>query len=160
LLLCTNTMHKVADQVQEGLTIPLLNLLDVTASAVTHVGIDTVGLLATRFTMEEDFYRERFGRHGLRVIAPEPADRAEVNRIIYDELCRGIISDESRRTYRGVIGRLIAAGAAGIILGCTEVELLVTAKDSDVPVFPTTALHVRAAVDAALADGPPGSAAG
>jgi len=161
LLLCTNTMHKVADQVQAAVGIPLLHLADATADAVTGAGIDTVGLLGTAFTMEQDFYRDRLARHGLRVLVPPADDRAEVHRVIYDELCRGVVREESRQAYREVIGRLVDAGAQGVVLGCTEIELLVGQADSPVPVFPTTRLHVQAAVAAALgaglpADGQPG----
>jgi aspartate racemase len=152
LLLCTNTMHKVADQVQSAVTIPLLHLADATAEAVTAAGLHTVGLLGTAFTMEQDFYRDRLIRHGLRVIVPETDDRAEVHRIIYDELCLGDVREASRQTYRMVIDRLVRAGAKGVILGCTEIELLISAADSPVPVFPTSRLHVEAAVNAALQD--------
>ncbi|MFI7599331.1 aspartate/glutamate racemase family protein [Actinoplanes sp. NPDC049681] len=152
LLLCTNTMHKVADQVQAAVTIPLLHLADTTADAVTAAGLHTVGLLGTSFTMEQDFYRERLARHGLRVIVPEPDDRAEVHRIIYEELCLGDVREASRQTYREVIDRLIRSGAQGVILGCTEIELLISPADSPVPVFPTSRLHVEAAVSAALND--------
>jgi aspartate racemase len=151
LVLCTNTMHKVAGQVQAAVSIPLLHLADTTAAAVRAAGLSTVGLLATRFTMEQDFYRDRLAGHGLRVLVPEDDDRAEVHRVIYDELCLGVIREESRQRYREVIDRLIAAGAEGIVLGCTEIELLVGAGDSAVPVFPTTRLHVEAAVDHSLA---------
>ncbi|BEP16338.1 aspartate/glutamate racemase family protein [Acidothermaceae bacterium B102] len=150
LVICTNTMHKVADQVQAAVAIPLLHLGDVTAAAVRAAGLRTVGLLATGFTMEQTFYRDRLTGHGLTVLVPDAADRADVHRIIYDELCLGVIREESREIYRQAIGRLVAAGAEGIILGCTEIELLVGAADSPVPVFPTTRLHVEAAVDAAL----------
>ncbi|WP_138760513.1 aspartate/glutamate racemase family protein [Modestobacter altitudinis] len=155
LLLCTNTMHKVADQVQAAIGIPLMHLADTTAAAVRAAGLTTVGLLATAFTMEQDFYRDRLSRQGLRVLVPDAADRAEVHRVIYDELCLGVVREESRRTYRQVIARLVAAGAEGVVLGCTEIELLVGAADSSVPVFPTTRLHVEAAVDASLAGGQP-----
>ena len=151
LVLCTNTMHKVAGQVQAAVSIPLLHLADATAAAVRAAGLSTVGLLATRFTMEQDFYRDRLASHGLRVLVPEDDDRAEVHRVIYEELCLGVIREESRQRYREVIGRLVAAGAEGIVLGCTEIELLVGAGDSAVPVFPTTRLHVEAAVDRSLA---------
>jgi aspartate racemase len=151
LVLCTNTMHKVADQIQDAVAIPLLHLADVTAAAVLRTGLHTVGLLATAFTMEQAFYRDRLAAHGLTVLVPGPADRAEVHRIIYDELCLGLVREESRQVYREVIARLVSAGAEGIVLGCTEIELLVSAADSPVPVFPTTRLHVEAAVDAALA---------
>jgi aspartate racemase len=150
LLLCTNTMHKVADQVQAAVSIPLLHLADTTAAAVRGAGLARVGLLATRFTMEQDFYRDRLTGNGLDVVVPDADDRAEVHRIIYDELCRGVIREESRQRYRQVIDRLVAAGAQGIVLGCTEIELLIGPADSPVPVFPTTRLHVEAAVTAAL----------
>ena len=114
LLICTNTMHKVADQIQDAVSIPLLHLVDVTAAAVTASGLTTVGLLGTAFTMEQSFYRERFARHGLTVLIPPDADRAAVHRIIYDELCVGIVSDESRQVYREVIVRLVASGAQGL----------------------------------------------
>lgn len=152
LLLCTNTMHKVADQVQDAVGIPLLHIADVAATAVTNAGLVTVGLLGTAFTMEQDFYIDRLAAHGLTVLVPDAADRADVHRIIYDELCLGIVLDESRQLYRDVIERLVHAGAQGIVLGCTEIELLVSEKDSSVPVFPTTLLHVQAAVAASLAD--------
>jgi aspartate racemase len=151
LVLCTNTMHKVAGHIQAAVSIPLVHLADTTAVAVRATGLSTVGLLATGFTMEQAFYRNRLTGHGLRVLVPDAADRAEVHRIIYDELCLGVIRDESREVYRRVIDRLVAAGAEGIILGCTEIELLIGADDSPVPVFPTTRLHVEAAVDASLA---------
>ena len=127
---------------------------DATARAVLAAGLHTVGLLATGFTMEQDFYRNRLAAHGLTVLVPDAADRAEVHRIIYDELCLDIVRDESRETYRQVIGRLVAAGAEGIILGCTEIELLIGPSDCPVPTFATTRIHVEAAVDAALAPDP------
>lgn len=150
LLICTNTMHKVADQIQDAVSIPLLHLVDVTAASVTASALATVGLLGTAFTMEQPFYRERFAGHGLTVLTPSDADRAAVHRIIYDELCVGVVSDQSRQFYREVIGRLVESGAQGIVLGCTEIELLVSAGDSPVPVFATTRLHVEAAVAAAF----------
>lgn len=150
LLLCTNTMHKVADQIQAAVSIPLLHLADATASACSRAGIKTVGLLGTAFTMEQDFYRERLERGGLDVLVPPEDDRADVHRIIYDELCVGVVRESSRQIYRGVIERLVAAGAEGVILGCTEIELLVGPDDSPVQTFPTTRIHVEAAVEAAL----------
>lgn len=150
LLLCTNTMHKVADQVQDAVSIPLLHLADAAAAAVIRAGLGTIGLLGTAFTMEQDFYRDRLAAHGLRVLVPDPDDRADVHRIIYDELCQGVVREESRVVYRAVIGRLVQAGAQGVVLGCTEIELLIDASDSPVPLFPTTRLHVEAVVDAAL----------
>ncbi len=150
LVLCTNTMHRVADQVQAAVDIPLLHLADATAAAVLAAGLSTVGLLGTAFTMEQDFYRDRLARHGLRVLVPGAADRAEVHRVIYEELCLGVVRTESREVYREVIERLVDAGAQGVVLGCTEIELLVRPEDTAVRVFPSTAVHVRAAVDAAL----------
>ena len=145
LVLCTNTMHKVADQIT-GL--PLLHLGDATAAAVLGAGVRRVGLLGTAFTMEQDFYVDRLAGHGLDVLVPPGEDRTEVHRVIYEELVLGVVRDESRQAYREVIGRLVERGAEGVILGCTEIELLVGAQDSPVPVFPTTRLHVEAAVDA------------
>jgi aspartate racemase len=150
LVLCTNTMHKVADQVQAAVTIPLLHLADATAAAVLETPVRTVGLLATGFTMEQDFYRDRLAAAGLTVLVPAIADRAEVHRVIYEELCVGMLVEDSRQAYRDVIGRLVEAGAEGIVLGCTEIELLISQADSPVPVFPTTRIHVEAAVTAAL----------
>jgi aspartate racemase len=150
LLICTNTMHKVAGQVEAAVSIPLLHLADATADAVRAAGVRKVGLLGTAFTMEQDFYRGRLEAGGLEVCVPDVENRALVHRVIYEELCLGIVKDESRKEYQRVIGNLIEAGAAGVILGCTEIELLVGAKDSPVPVFPTTRLHAETAVNAAL----------
>jgi aspartate racemase len=147
LVLCTNTMHKVADQLT-GL--PLLHLGDATAAAVLGEGIRTIGLLGTAFTMEQDFYTGRLAGHGLDVLVPAAEDRAEVHRVIYDELVVGAVREESRRAYRSVIERLVERGAEGVILGCTEIELLIGAADSPVPVFPTTRLHAELAADHAL----------
>jgi aspartate racemase len=151
LLLCTNTMHKVAGQIQDAVSIPLLHLADATAAAVRRAGLSTVGLLGTAFTMEQDFYRDRLASHGLTVLVPPPQDRALVHRVIYQELCLGEVREASRQAYREVIDRLEHAGAEGVILGCTEIELLVGEHDSPVPAYPTTRLHVEAAVDASLA---------
>jgi len=151
LVLCTNTMHKVADVVQAAVGIPLLHIADVAAAAVTAAGLHTVGLLGTAYTMEQHFYRDRMEATGLSVLIPPPEDRAAVHEIIYEELCRGVLRDESRRVYQDVIGRLVDDGAQGVVLGCTEIELLISTADSPVPVFPTTRLHVQAAVDAVLA---------
>jgi aspartate racemase len=152
VVLCTNTMHKLADEIQAGIRIPLLHIADATAARIAAAGLTTVGLLGTRFTMEEDFYRGRLAcRHGLRVLVPEPAERETVHRVIYDELCQGVIRDESRVRFAEIIRSLVSAGARGIVLGCTEIELLVRPADSPVPVFPTTTIHAVAAVDFALA---------
>ncbi|HSU74560.1 MAG TPA: aspartate/glutamate racemase family protein [Terrabacter sp.] len=150
LVLCTNTMHKVAPAIEAAVSVPLLHIGDVTATAVRAAAISRVGLLATAYTMEQAFLRDRLGAHGLEVLVPEADDRALVHRVIYDELCLGVVTEESRRAYREIIGRLVDAGAEGIILGCTEIELLIDQADSTVPVFPTTRLHVEAAVSAAL----------
>jgi len=150
LLICTNTMHKVADQVAAAVGVPLLHLADTTAEAVLAQGIRRVGLLGTAFTMEQDFYRGRLADAGLDVLVPDAEGRATVHRVIYDELCLGIVRDESRAAYQRVIGDLVAGGAEGIVLGCTEIELLVGPGDSPVPVFPTTRLHAEAAVTLAL----------
>jgi aspartate racemase len=152
LLLCTNTMHKVASSVEAAVRIPLLHIADPTAGAVKRAGHAAVGLLGTRFTMEQSFYTERLRvGHGLRVITPETADRAEVHRVIYQELCLGMIRPESRATFRSIMARLRAAGAEAVILGCTEISLLVGPGDSELPLFDTTAIHAQAAADAALA---------
>jgi aspartate racemase len=150
LLLCANTMHKVADQVQAAVSVPLLHIIDVTGLAVRGAGLSVVGLLGTAYTMEQDFYRDRMASHGVRLIVPAPEDRAEVHRVIYEELVLGVVRDESRRSYQDIIGRLVDEGAEGVVLGCTEIELLITAADSPVPVFATTRLHVEAALAASL----------
>lgn len=150
VLLCTNTMHLVADDVAAAVGIPFLHLVDVVAQEIVSAGMTEVGLLGTGFTMDQPFYRERLESHGLRMHLPSPDDRALVHRVIYDELVLGVVRDESRADYARVIAELVADGAEGVILGCTEIELLVGPADSPVPVFPTTRLHVEAAVDWAL----------
>lgn len=156
MLLCTNTMHKVAAQVESAVDIPLVHLADATAKAGLNAGLNKVGLLGTAFTMEQDFYRDRLVSHGLSVLIPEHDDLAVVHSVIYDELCRGIVTDESRDAFLAVIDRLVARGAEGVVLGCTEIEMLIRQADSPVPAFPTTRLHVEAAVDWALAGWPIG----
>ncbi len=152
IIICTNTMHKMADAVQAAVNIPLLHIADATAAQIQRQGLATVGLLGTRYTMEQDFYRGRLEqRHGLRVLVPGADDRATVNRIIYDELVLGDIRAESKAAYVRIMERLIADGAQGIILGCTEIGLLIQQQDCAVPVFDTTTIHAVAAVDAALA---------
>ena len=150
IVLCTNTMHKVAPAIEEAVSIPLLHIGDVTARAVRAAGLRQVGLLATAYTMEQGFLRERLAGHGLTVLVPDADDRALVHRVIYDELCLGVVTEESRQAYREVIARLVAAGAEGVVLGCTEIELLVDVSDAAVPLFPTIRLHVEAAVAAAF----------
>jgi aspartate racemase len=150
-VVCANTMHKVADQIEERIQRKILHIGDVTGQAVVKQGLKNVGLLGTRFTMEEQFYRGRLeDRFGLRVLVPDKEDRETVNRIVYEELCKGKIENSSRNAYCEVIGRLASKGAEGVILGCTEIPLLVGPKDVDVPLFDTTALHAQAAVDEAL----------
>ena len=151
LLICTNTMHKVADTIQAGLGILLLHIADATAEKVSEAGIRRVGLLGTRFTMEGDFYRSRLsGRFGLEVIIPDPKDRETVHRVIYGELCVGLIRPESKMQMAGIMSRLVEMGAEGIILGCTELGLLIGPEDCHVPLFDTTRLHALAAVERAL----------
>jgi aspartate racemase len=151
LILCTNTMHIVADAIANAVHIPLLHIADPTAEAVCAAGLRTVGLLGTRFTMEQAFYKGRLAeQHGLTVLVPEDTERETVHRIIYDELCRGIIQPEARAAYLRIMERLHAAGAQGIILGCTEIGLLIRAEDSRLPLFDTTRLHAEAAVAYAL----------
>lgn len=154
LVLATNTMHKVAPAIERAVEIPLLHIADPTGAAIRGAGFGTVGLLGTRLTMEETFYRERLReRHGLETLVPEPDDRALVDRVIFEELCLGKLEPASREAYRRVMADLVARGAQAIALACTEIALLVRAEDAAVPLFDTTALHARAAVDWALAEG-------
>jgi len=151
LVICANTMHRLADDITGAVRIPLIHIADATAGAVTKKGLATVGLLGTRYTMELDFYRDRLERaHGLKVIIPEEPGRTAVHDIIYKELAFGDIRDGSRRTYVAIIEDLKKRGAQGVILGCTEIPLLIKAEDSPIPAFDTTALHAAAAVDFAL----------
>ncbi|WP_114944763.1 aspartate/glutamate racemase family protein [Microvirga calopogonii] len=151
IVLCTNTMHRVADAISSAVSIPLLHIADPTADRIKAAGLQRIGLLGTAFTMEHDFYKGRLQRrHELEVIVPDEADRRIVHEIIYKELVLGIIKPESRQAYREIIARLIERGAQGIILGCTEIMLLVSEEDSAVPLFDTTTIHAVAAVDEAL----------
>jgi amino-acid racemase len=152
LVLCTNTMHRVADQIAAAVEIPFVHIADTTADAVRAAGLSTVGLLATAYTMEQDFYVGRLERiHGLAVVVPDAEDRRVVHDVIYQELCLGIVKEDSRQAYRRVIGDLVGRGAEGILLGCTEIDLLIGPPDAPVPVFDTTRLHAERAVDLALA---------
>jgi aspartate racemase len=151
LLLATNTMHKVAEQVEDSCGLPLLHIADATADAIRGQGLTRVGLVATAFTMEETFYVDRLARHGVEAVVPGAEARADVHRIIYDELVRDVVRPESRERYREVMAGLVADGAEGIIFGCTEVGLLVGPDDTTVPTFDTSALHAAAAVDWMLA---------
>ena len=155
VVVCTNTMHKVAPAIEAAVGIPLLHIADPTAAAIQAAGLHTIGLLGTRFTMEQDFYKDRMQtRHGLRMLVPDEAGRDSVHRIIYEELCLGQILPASRQTYREVMAGLVAQGAQAIILGCTEIALLVDASDASVPLFDTTAIHARSAAEWALQDAP------
>ncbi|CNJ95965.1 putative aspartate/glutamate racemase [Yersinia frederiksenii] len=151
IVVCTNTMHKVADDIEAACGLPLLHIADATAAQIMRQGLSKIGLLGTRYTMEQDFYRGRLTQqHSIDVITPDSADREIVNRIIYEELCLGTINDTSRQEYRRIMGKLEEQGAQGIIFGCTEITLLVNAQDAHVPVFDTTAIHANAAAEYAL----------
>jgi aspartate racemase len=151
LLICANTMHKVADRAMRGVRIPLVHIADVTAEKIRAAGIARVALLGTRYVMEEDFYRRRLvERYGLEVTVPEKADRDEVHRVIYEELCVGRVEARSKARYLAIIDALVKRGAQGVIAGCTEIGMLVGQADLAVPLFDTTELHARAAVERAL----------
>lgn len=151
LLLCTNTMHRVADDIQKAVAIPLLHIADETGKCLLANDMKKVGFLGTTFTMEQDFYLGRLrDKFGLELLTPEKDDRQRVSRIIYEELCTGTISDESKGFYREVINKLVERGAQGIVLGCTEITLLIKQQDSPVPIFDTTFIHAKAASDRAL----------
>jgi aspartate racemase len=151
IVLCTNTLHKVANAITAAIEVPFVHIADTTAAAVREVGLSTVGLLATGYTMEQDFYVGRLRDvHGLDVLVPGSEDRRIVHDVIYDELCVGVVRDDSRDQYRRIIRGLAERGAEGILLGCTEIDLLVGSDDSPVPVFDTTRLHAEKAVEIAL----------
>ena len=147
LLIATNTMHKVVDDVQAATNLPIIHIADVTAAAIKQQGLTKVALLGTQFTMTEDFYKQRLIDAGLQVLIPETGARAEVHRIIYEELCQGQLLDSSRQYYQQVTENLADKGAKGVILGCTEIGLLIQQADSPISVFDTTAIHAAAAVD-------------
>jgi aspartate racemase len=151
LLIAANTMHQVADQVMAGARVPLLHIADPTAEAVRRAGLTTVGLLGTRYTMEQDFYRRRLEAHGLRVLVPGTDERAEVNRVIFEELVLGVVRPASKARYLEIAAGLAGAGAQGIIAGCTEIGMLLQPGDLPTPLFDTAELHVAAALDRALA---------
>jgi aspartate racemase len=153
LVLCTNTMHKVAAQVEAAVDIPLLHIADATAERVKAAGLTRIGLLGTRFTMEEDFYRGRLeSRHGLSVVTPPADQRAQVHAVIYHELCLGNVRDKSRRAFQQVVNDLVAREVQGVILGCTEIGLLLHSEDASVPLFDTATIHAEAAALYALED--------
>lgn len=151
IVLCTNTMHRVAPAIESAISVPFLHIADATATAIERAGITRIGLLGTRYTMEHDFYRGRLESRGLDIRIPAEAERQMVHRVIFDELVQGEVREESRRRYLTVIERMVEDGAEGVIAGCTEIELLVRPGDVSCPYFPTTALHARAAVEASLA---------
>jgi len=150
IVLCTNTMHKLAPEIVSAVSVPFIHIGDATAQRIRAKGYRRVGLLGTKFTMEEDFYVDRLRAHDLDVLVPPTEARADVNRIIYDELCLGIVTDPSRRRYRDVMAALVAAGADCIILGCTEITMLVGPDDTSVETFDTTAIHAETAADFAI----------
>lgn len=151
LVICTNTMHKVAPQIQESVELPLLHIADATATALLRDGFDRVGLLGTRFTMEQPFYRERLEARDIEVLVPNEAQRDTVHTVIYQELCQGVIRENSRAAYLDIVETLVAEGAQAVILGCTEVGLLIQNGDASVPLYDTTAIHAEQAVAWALA---------
>lgn len=150
IVLCTNTMHKLAPDITPKLTVPFIHIGDATAQRIRARGYRRVGLLGTKFTMEEDFYIDRLRAHDLDVLVPPADGRADVNRIIYDELCLGIVADPSRRRYQDVMAALVASGAECIVLGCTEITMLVSPDDTSVETFDTTAIHAETAADFAI----------
>lgn len=150
LLICTNTMHRVADEVQKVISIPLVNIIDVTAEKIKEKGLKRVGLLGTKFTMEDEFYKNRLKAHGIDVVIPEDDERNFVHNVIMKELCFGIVKESSKDKFREIIEKLISKGAEGIVLGCTEIPLLIKQEDCNVPLFDTTRIHAEAAVELAL----------
>lgn len=155
IVICTNTMHKVAEEVEQASQLPLLHIADATAQHLKRLGMTQVGLLGTRYTMEQDFYRQRLQqRHGIDVMIPPPEQRETVNQVIYDELCRGIFKETSREAYRGIIADLARQGAQGVILGCTEIPLLIDESAAKIPLFDTSRLHALAAADYAIGEYP------
>ncbi|MGD6873695.1 aspartate/glutamate racemase family protein [Sutcliffiella horikoshii] len=150
IVICTNTMHKVVKDIESKITIPLLHIADATAAQIKEKGINSVGLLGTRYTMEQDFYKLRLEMNGIKVIVPSEQEREIINKVIYEELCLGKIQEKSRDYYKKVIHGLIESGAKGIILGCTEIGLLVKPEDSNVPLFDTAYIHALEAVNMSL----------
>lgn len=150
IVICTNTMHKVIDLIEENIQIPILHIADTTANQIKAHGIQKIGLLGTKFTMEQDFYKSRVEKYNIQVIVPEEAERAMVHQIIYDELCLGVLKESSKEKYLDIINRLVAEGAEGIILGCTEIGLLIKQQDTEIPLFDTTKIHAIESVKQAL----------
>lgn len=153
LLICTNTMHKVADEIQANISIPILHIADATAAKLVSDSITKVGLLGTRFTMEQDFYKSRLiNKFGIEVVVPNDDERTVVHNVIYDELCKGILKSESKEQYLSIVNNLFEQGAEAVILGCTEIALLIQQKDTDVPLYDTTEIHAASAVELAVKD--------
>ncbi|WCF10954.1 aspartate/glutamate racemase family protein [Paenibacillus thiaminolyticus] len=150
IVICTNTMHKVLEHIEEKIDIPILHIADATANQIHNSNIGTIGLLGTKYTMEQEFYKSRLESNGIKVLIPDPAEREMVHKVIYEELCVGNIRQSSREYYKQVIKRLVEDGAEGIVLGCTEIGLLVKAEDSEVPLFDTTVIHAVESVNIAL----------
>ncbi|WP_141430525.1 aspartate/glutamate racemase family protein [Bacillus sp. 03113] len=150
ILICTNTMHKMAEEVEASVQIPLIHIADATAKKIKQQGLKTVGLLGTKFTMEQNFYKERLNAHGIEVVIPNEDDRQTIHNVIFDELCKGMIKESSKAAYLQIMSKLQEKGAEGIILGCTEIPLLIKQADSDIPLFDTTCIHAEAAVEFAL----------
>lgn len=150
IVICTNTMHKVADQIQAAITIPIIHIADVTAKKLIQQGIKTVALLGTKYTMEQDFYKSKLIDQGLIVLIPDQEDRNVVNQIIYDELCKGIIKPASKQAYLTIVDKLVERGAQGVILGCTEIGLLISQSDRNIPFFDTALIHAEAAAMLAI----------
>jgi len=153
IIICTNTMHKVIDRIQQRITIPILHIADATAHRIVETGLQKIALLGTKYTMEQDFYKARVETFGITVLVPQAEERVEINRIIYDELCLGEIKDSSKNYYLQVIDNLVQSGAQGVILGCTEIGLLIKQNHVDIPIFDTTMIHAQAAVNKAIQKG-------
>ena len=150
LVLCTNTMHKVASQIERAVSIPLLHIADATANVLKKDGVTCVGLLGTRFTMEQEFYLGRLQDHGIRVVVPNETERESIHSVISNELCQGVIKPDSKTEYLGVVASLAERGAQGVILGCTEIGLLIQGSDTDIKLYDTTEIHAEQAVQHAL----------
>lgn len=150
IVICTNTMHKMADDLEKNVVIPLIHIADATAAKIKEQGLDAVGLLGTNFTMEQDFYKERLKKHGIDVVVPDGEDRKIVHNVIYEELCQGVVKEASKKAYLEILSRLADKGAQGVVLGCTEIPLLINQNDTSMPLFDTTYLHSKAAAEFAM----------
>ncbi|TMW73924.1 aspartate/glutamate racemase family protein [Alteribacter natronophilus] len=150
IVICTNTMHKMAEVIEGNVEIPLIHIADATAVKIKEQRLDTVGLIGTNFTMEQDFYKERLKKHGIDVVVPDERDRQAVHNVIYEELCQGVIKESSKNAYLTILSRLAEKGAQGVVLGCTEIPLLINQKDTSLPLFDTTYIHSNAVAEFAL----------